>query len=82
MASQWIDVSRVTEHDAAPSRGFYLTDGTALFRVQGIVAGVLLELEDCMTLELLVCPVQRTAEMRLRVDDDAPGRSVLCARAS
>lgn len=54
--------------------GSGVTDGKALLRLQGTVPGVLLEFEYYTTLELLVCPVQRTAAMRVvRVDDAARG---------
>lgn len=45
----------------APSVGAYLTDGRALFRVADALSSrgeLLLELEDCGTLELVLCPVR------------------------
>jgi len=40
-------------------QGAYLTDGVALFRVAGVVSGsrgpTMVELEDCLTLEIRLC---------------------------
>lgn len=49
----------------------YLTDGTALFHVERTLvedpAGeLLIELEDCMTLELIVCSARSVAELGMR----------------
>lgn len=49
----------------------YLTDGTALFHVERTLVDnpdgePLIELEDCMTLELIVCSVRSVAELGMR----------------
>jgi hypothetical protein len=52
----------------APSTGTYLTDGTALYRVADALSGrheLLLELEDCGTLELILCPARTVAGLGL-----------------
>ena len=53
----------ITRHDmvGVPFHGTYLTDGIALFRVEGVlqIREKLVELEDCMTLEVIVCPARR-----------------------
>lgn len=51
--------------------GSYLTDGKALFRVERTVADgpqgdLYVELEDCVTLELIFCSAQSIAELDLR----------------
>jgi hypothetical protein len=54
-----------------PPEGAYLTDGTMLLRVASQFADLegnpLLELEDCRTLELVLCPARRIAALRLRL---------------
>jgi hypothetical protein len=49
----------------------YLTDGTALFRVERTLVEdpqgeLLIELEDCLTLELIVCSARSVAELGMR----------------
>jgi hypothetical protein len=53
----------------APSLGTYITDGLGLFRVEDAVSSVgelFLELEDCATLELIVCAARTVGELGLR----------------
>jgi len=55
----------------APSIGGFLTDGTALFRVAHALSDnakgeLLLELEDCGTLEVVLCPARAVTELGLR----------------
>jgi len=56
----------------APSPGSYLTDGVTLFLVASAMSGsaeggdLYLELEDCGTLEIVLCPVRGLAEWGLR----------------
>ncbi|HWG09157.1 MAG TPA: hypothetical protein VN672_09130 [Solirubrobacteraceae bacterium] len=57
--------------------GSYLTDGRSLYRVvHAITAGVdgdrLLELEDCRTLELALCPYHVLNQLSLRVVGRTP----------
>ena len=54
-----------------PFDGGYLTDGETLFRIERTIvesAGgdLLVELEDCATLELIVCPARSVADLGLR----------------
>jgi len=56
--------TRNREIPSLPPAGAYVTDGAALFRVGHILAGgvggeSLIELEDCRTLELVLCPARR-----------------------
>lgn len=49
----------------------YLTDETALFHVERTIMDdprgeLLIELEDCMTLELIVCSARSVAELGMR----------------
>lgn len=49
----------------------YLTDGTTLFHVERTLVDdphgeLLIELEDCMTLELIVCSGRSVAELGMR----------------
>jgi hypothetical protein len=49
----------------------YLTDGSTLFHVERKLVEntrgeLLVELEDCMTLELIVCSVRSVAELGMR----------------
>ncbi len=60
-------------HDTvwAPSPGSYLTNGAALFRVAHAISDnakgdLFLELEDCGTLEVVLCPARAVAESGLR----------------
>jgi hypothetical protein len=55
----------------APCAGAYLTNGEALFRVAHAISDgprreLLLELEDCATLEIVLCPACSLAESGLR----------------
>jgi hypothetical protein len=53
----------------APSTGAYITDGTGLFRVADAISTrseLFLELEDCRTLELILCPARTVARLGLR----------------
>ncbi len=54
-----------------PFEGGYLTDGETLFRIERMLVGdargeVLIELEDCGTLELIVCSARLVGELGLR----------------
>ena len=49
----------------------YLTDGTTLYHVERTLVDdprgeLLIELEDCVTLELIVCSVRSVAELGMR----------------
>jgi hypothetical protein len=62
------EASDASQSSLVPSAGGYLTDGETLFRiertlVQDAHGDLLVELEDCATLELIVCSV---AELGLR----------------
>jgi hypothetical protein len=51
--------------------GGYLTDGEALFHIERTIVedahgDLLVELEDCATLELIVCSARSTAQLGLR----------------
>jgi hypothetical protein len=64
------------DRDGAPAIGAYLTDGATLFQVQRLVAGrsqgeFLMELQDCATLGLVLCPARPLPELGLRL---VPGR--------
>lgn len=55
----------------APHEGTYLTDGAALFRVAHTLSDpvrgeLFLELEDCTTLDLVLCPAQAVVGSGLR----------------
>jgi hypothetical protein len=55
----------------APFNGGYLTDGETLFRIERTLVedahgDLLVELEDCGTLELIVCSARSVAELGLR----------------
>jgi hypothetical protein len=59
------------EAQAAALDRSYLTDGTALFHVERTLVDnphgeLLIELEDCMTLELIVCSARSVAELGMR----------------
>jgi hypothetical protein len=49
--------------------GSYVTDGSSLFRVAHSIrdsrGALLVELEDCRTLELILCPVEAMLDLRL-----------------
>ena len=54
-----------------PFAGGYLTDGETLFRIERTLVGnsrgeLLVELEDCATLELIVCSARFVGELGLR----------------
>ena len=55
----------------APSAGAYLTDGSARFRVADTLVdkvggNLFLELEDCTTLEIVLCPARSVTDLALR----------------
>lgn len=59
-----------TAQEMSLDRG-YLTDGTTLFHVERTLvdsphAELLIELEDCLTLELIVCSIRSVAELGMR----------------
>jgi hypothetical protein len=63
--------------DGAPAIGDYLTDGATLFQVQRLLGGrsrraLLMELQDCATLDLILCPVRPLTELGLRLVPWAP----------
>jgi hypothetical protein len=63
--------SSAGESSAMPFDGGYLTDGEALFRIARTLVvdargDLLVELEDCATLELIVCSARSVAELGLR----------------
>jgi hypothetical protein len=87
--------ARAPEHQSPPPAddpkpsitGTYLTDGRSLFRVQHAITEAdglhldepLLELEDCATLELILCSAGALERLGLRPvspsDDREPGHS-------
>lgn len=61
----------VQETRWAPAPGAYMTDGASLFRVAHALCGsvgaeLFLELEDCSTLELILCPACQVGALGLR----------------
>lgn len=53
----------------APSTDAYLTDETALFRVADAISNrgeLFFELENCSTLELILCPARTVGKLGLR----------------
>ncbi len=57
--------------ETMPIEGGYLTDGETLFRVERTLVAdargdLLVELEDCGTLELIVCSARMMGELGLR----------------
>jgi hypothetical protein len=59
------------ESAPAPFDGGYLTDGETLFHIERTLVedprgNLLVELEDCATLELIVCSARLVAELGLR----------------
>jgi hypothetical protein len=53
----------------APSKDAYLTDETALFRVAEAISNrgeLFFELENCKTLELILCPARTVTKRGLR----------------
>jgi hypothetical protein len=65
---------QATSADASPPvpfEGGYLTDGETLFHIERTLVGnphgeLLVELEDCSTLELIVCSARSITELGLR----------------
>jgi hypothetical protein len=68
---------RASSEDAAassspnPFEGGYMTDGETLFHIERTLVkdgrgDLLVELEDCATLELIVCSARSVAELGLR----------------
>jgi hypothetical protein len=56
---------------SVPFEGGYMTDGETLFHIERTIVddprgGLLVELEDCATLELIVCSATSVAELGLR----------------
>lgn len=70
-----------TPSEKPSSTGRYLTDGRSLFRVQHTITEAdglhldepLLELEDCGTLELILCSTGALERLGLRPVDPEPG---------
>jgi hypothetical protein len=65
----WSETQLSQQTRWAPSLGTYLTDGFALFRVHDVLAGrgeLFLELEDCYTLDLVLCPASKAGGPALR----------------
>jgi len=59
----------------APATGAYLTDETGLFRVADVFSHsgeLFLELENCTTLGLVLCPARTVARLGLRIIVPAP----------
>jgi hypothetical protein len=59
------------ESQTIPFNGGYLTDGETLFRIERTLVedahgDLLVELEDCATLELIVCSARSVGELGLR----------------
>jgi hypothetical protein len=57
--------------------GAYVTDGHSLFRIEhaifeGAGGDLLVELEDCRTLELILCPARALDGLRLRAVGSPP----------
>jgi hypothetical protein len=71
---QTSDVSQASDADdpaAVPFDRGYLTDGKALFHIERTLVGsphgeLLVELEDCGTLDLIVCSARAVAELGMR----------------
>jgi hypothetical protein len=60
-----------SESSSLPFGGGYLTDGETLFHIERTLVDnphgeLLVELEDCATLELIVCSARSVAELGLR----------------
>jgi hypothetical protein len=65
----WTSVAE--DPSSIPFDGGYLTDGEALFHIERTLVrdardDMLVELEDCATLELIVCSARSVAELGLR----------------
>jgi hypothetical protein len=63
--------SSASESPSIPFDGEYLTDGETLFHIERTLVEdargeVLVELEDCATLELIVCSSRAVTELGLR----------------
>lgn len=59
----------------SPPAGAYVTDGAALFRVEHPLVGdgeLLIELQDCYTLELVLCPASSLDILGLRTVTPTP----------
>jgi hypothetical protein len=67
--SDW--TSSASESSPIPLDGGYLTDGETLFHIERTLVedargDLLVELEDCATLELIVCSSRAVTELGLR----------------
>jgi hypothetical protein len=63
--------SAASDPSSIPFDEGYLTDGETLFRIERTLVedargDLLVELEDCATLELIVCSARAVAELGLR----------------
>jgi hypothetical protein len=63
--------SRPLTSSSTPFDGGYMTDGQTLFHIERTLmddphGNLLVELEDCATLELIVCSARSAAELGLR----------------
>jgi hypothetical protein len=63
--------SPLGEKESTPFEGGYLTDGETLFHIERTIfegrrGELLVELEDCATLELIVCSARSVTELGLR----------------
>ncbi len=75
--AQLFTLSDEPESGGAPAIGAYLTDGATLFQVQRLLSGrsrreILMELQDCATLDLVLCPVRPLNELGLRLVTGTP----------
>jgi hypothetical protein len=67
----WDRRSSTSDSSTIPFDGGYLTDGETLFHIERTIfkdprGELLVELEDCITLELIVCSARSVAELGLR----------------
>ncbi|HTA15324.1 MAG TPA: hypothetical protein VK781_10765 [Solirubrobacteraceae bacterium] len=67
----WDRGSSTGNSSTTPFDGGYLTDGEGLFHIERTLLNdprgeLLVELEDCTTLELIVCSARSVAELGLR----------------
>ena len=65
------EASDTSQSPSVPFDGEYLTDGETLFRIERTLVedadgDLLVELEDCGTLELIVCSARSVADLGLR----------------
>jgi hypothetical protein len=65
------ETSDANQSPLVPVDGGYLTDGETLFRIERTLVedahgDLLVEIEDCVTLELIVCSARSVAELGLR----------------